>query len=536
MKTACFADPDIATYAETSTLRPAGVRLERSDQKIRRRFVLPRAGFLLACGAIGVVAAVAVFARPDWFSSPGEVDAPPRVEAPLAPGSPGSVAMSQGQQQAVGLKVERAEAGTAADEVKAPGRIVADQEHFAFITARAPGVVRSVAVNIGQEVHAGDVLATIDSPEVGVARLDLRTQTQLLEVAKTEADWQQDIYTNTLELIKGLKRGDAPDAIQKQLEDRPVGAGRERLMTAYSQYRLAAANRERANDLYKSEVVALGRYQQATAAYDTASGSYQALLDSTGYEARLVNLRAQQALRQAKTAVSVARERLKILGVGLEDSTLDKPVAADAVDRPNDAPLSTYALTAPFDGTILDRELIVPGVSVDLTSRLFTIADLSTVWLEVNVSEGDFGGLTNAPGGEVRFGSPAYPGRDFSGRVLYRGDLVDEASRSVKLLAVTLNADRLLKPGMFVDVTVRCPGGRKAAHVPDSALLTGDDGSFVFVRTASERFERRAVMVGGAHDGAAAVVGGLEPGEEVVVEGASKLEAKADAAAEGRNG
>ena len=451
-----------------------------------------------------------------------------------APWEAGVVAMSEHQQRALGLKVGTATAGTAAEELIAPGRVAPDQGHFAFITARAPGVVRSVEVNIGQEVRAGDVLAVIDSQEVGRARLELRTQSQLLEVARTEAEWQREIYANTLELIDGLKRGDAPEAIQKQLGDRPVGAGRDLLMTAYAQYRLTTAALERVNDLYKNGVVAVGRRQQAETAHDAAAGSYQALLDSTGYEAKLANLRAQQALRQAETAVDVAREQLKILGVGLEEPAAAASPSSSAAE--DESSLSAYTLVAPFDGTIIDRQFIAPGVSVDLTSRLFTIADLSTVWLEANVAEGDFAVLTHAKGGEVRFTSPAYPGREFAGRVLYRGDMVDEASRSVKLLAAADNAERLLKPGMYVDVVVRCPGEREAARVPGSALLTENEGSFVYVRADDGRFERRPVELGGLDGDFAAVVGGLEPGEEVVIEGASKLEAKLDAETKVKNG
>ncbi len=531
MTTAIHTVPDIADRAEAA---PA---------KQPRRFFSGRLGLgaLAACGAVGLGLA-ATFIWPLVGASTTEIEPKTSGEASpsiVAAEEPGVVAMSADQQRAVGLKVGTATAGTAAEELTAPGRVAPDQGHFAFITARAPGVVRSVEVNIGQEVRAGDVLATIDSQEVGRARLELRTQSQLLEVARTEAEWQKEVYANTLELIDGLKRGDAPEEIQTRLGDRPVGAGRDLLMTAYAQYRLTSAALGRVNDLYKSGVVAIGRHQQAQSAYDAAAGSYQALLDSTGHEAKLANIRAQQALRQAETAVDVAREKLKILGVGLEEPTAAiaaSSQASSASSVADESSLSTYALVAPFDGTILDRQLIVPGVSVDLTSRLFTLADLSTVWIEANVAEGDFEVLPHAGGGEVRFTSPAYPGREFAGRVLYRGDMVDEATRSIKLLAATDNAERLLKPGMYVDVLVRCPGEREAACVPDSALLTENEGSFVYVRTADDRFERRPVALGGLSEGVVAVVGGLEPGEEVVVEGASKLEAKLETTAQGSNG
>jgi multidrug efflux pump subunit AcrA (membrane-fusion protein) len=433
----------------------------------------------------------------------------------------GTIEMPLAQQRAIQLKTARAVMGATSEEVEAPGRIAADQEHFAFITPRAPGVVRTVLVNIGQDVQAGDVLATVDSPDVGRTRLELRTQRQLLEVAEAQARRQEEVYANTLELIAGLKRGDEPDQIQKDMEGRPVGAGRERIMTAYAQFRMASASMERHTNLVESKAIAMSQFQQVRATYEAAAATYQALLDSTAYDARLAHLQAQQAKAQANTSVDVAQDRLKILGVGPEG--VASPTQTEGIDTP----LSTYTLVAPFDGTILDRELIVPGVSVDVADHLFTIADLSHVWLEVNVSEGDFETLARAQGGEIRFDSPAYPGHTFKASVIYRGDLVDEASRSVKLLAAAENPDRLLKPGMYIDANLRCPGEREAVNVPDSAVVTEGVGTFVFVKLGPERFERRAVQVQPPSEGRVAILHGLESGEEVVISGASKLKATA---------
>ena len=86
-----------------------------------------------------------------------------------------------------------------------------------------------------------------------------------------------------------------------------------------------------------------------------------------------------------------------------------------------EAPVSTYSIWAPFDGTILDREMIVPGVAVDTTHRIFTLANLSTVWVEANIHESDFDMLARSRGGKIRFRSPAYPEREFEGEVIYTG-------------------------------------------------------------------------------------------------------------------
>src|SRR5205085_10722725 len=116
--------------------------------------------------------------------------------------------------------------------------------------------------------------------------------------------------------------------------------------------------------------------------------------------------------------------------------------------QPKDLPVSAYAIWAPFDGTVLDRELIVPGVFVDTTHRIFTLADLSTVSIEVAFHESRYGALNRSQDAALSLSSPAYPDRTFAAEVIYTGDLVDPTSRAIKLLARARNPDRLLKPGM----------------------------------------------------------------------------------------
>jgi cobalt-zinc-cadmium efflux system membrane fusion protein len=290
------------------------------------------------------------------------------------------------------------------------------------------------------------------------------------------------------------------------------------------------------------------------------------------YNTRLANVRAQQALRRDETAVRVARERLRVFGVksdGTEpeikdgqvvgvrsDGTLsrdpNKPddrakpdpilpegddggtisvmpvgISPDAELKSKDLPVSAYAIWAPFDGTILDRELIVPGVYVDTTHRIFTLADLSTVWVEVNIHESRYGALNRSHDAAISLATAAYPGRSFDAEVIYTGDLVDLKSRTVKLLARAANPERMLKPGMFVDVTLRLKGTRQAILIPEAAILTDDDSRLVFVRTGPEQFERRRVVTGTSDGDRVAILEGLNTGESVVVEGAFKLKSKA---------
>jgi cobalt-zinc-cadmium efflux system membrane fusion protein len=482
------------------------------------------------------------------------------------------IEMSPDQQRAVGLETAKVASGTAFDILSAPGQVAPNESQYAFITPRAAGVVRTVNARIGQYVHAGDLLATIDSPVVGEARLELYTRLQTLEVAKAEADWEEMVYRNTNELIDSLRAGKSPEEIQRRFVDRAVGENRERLLTAYAQYRLAQATIDRNRELHAQKLITPKQFQEVTAGYEVAQATYQGLMDQMGYEAKLANTRARQAKHQAETAVRTAQERLRIFGVkpdGTEpevaggkvvgvkpDGTLPAPKATGetaaetpeaiippAKDEENiavnpvgghpesvrslrETPVSTYCIWAPFDGTILDREMIVPGVAVDTTHRIFTMANLATVWVEASVPEGDFDLLARSGrGGKVRFRSPAYLDRVFEGEVIYSGDLVDEKSRTVKLLAKAENPERLLKPGMFVEVEVLSPRTEAAVQVPASALLAEEGRAFVFVKKGADRFVRREVDAELPRGGIATIRRGLNEGDEVVVEGEFKLKA-----------
>jgi len=518
--------------------------------------------------AAAVLAAVAVGAvfltqrggrTPDTPPAPSHPQpkaavAAPSQDATSAPAVGSVVTLSPDQERAIGLEVERASPGTASELLQAPGQVTPDETKFAYITPRAAGLVRSVAAHEGQQVSAGDLLATVDSPEVAQARFDLYTRSQEMDVAKDQAAWQETIYTNTVALLERLKAGDSPDEIHRKFQDRPVGTNREQLITAYANWRLARATFDRKTALNSQKIISAETYQQAMAAHESAEAAYTSLVEQMEYSARLANTQARQALRKAETALSVARERLRVLGVrpdGTEppvkqgkvvgvapDGTLapgaDRvkpdailPSADPATARTDDGrPVSTYSIWAPFDGTIIDRMMIVPGVSVDTTHRIFTLADLSTVWIEVHIHESDYGHLVRGRGAKIRFTSPAYPGQAFDAELLYTGDLIDPKSRRLKLLARAENPGRLLKPGMFVDVDIRIPSDRPAALVPASALLSEDEERLVFVQVGPGRFERRTVETGPTEGGLVEVLKGVEPGEQVVSGGAFKLKAE----------
>jgi RND family efflux transporter MFP subunit len=200
-------------------------------------------------------------------------------------------------------------------------------------------------------------------------------------------------------------------------------------------------------------------------------------------------------------------------------------VAATPKPLPEE-PASLYKLKAPFAGTILDRELVVPGVAVDVTHRIFTLANLEHVWVEANINPSNLPYVQDDENVSISFKSDAYPGKTFQARLLYTGDLVVEKTQAVTLLARADNPERLLKPGMYIDVALSVQSRERIPTVPSEALLSDDDHWIAFVRVGPDEFEMREVQTRGPGNGRAAIFSGLHPGEEVVTKGAFKLKSE----------
>jgi Cu(I)/Ag(I) efflux system membrane fusion protein len=322
-------------------------------------------------------------------------------------------------------------------------------------------------------------------------------------------------------------------------------------------------------ELHNQKVISASQFQKVRAEFESAEAAYQSLTEQMRHSARLTNTQARQSLRKAETAQRVAGSRLRMLGVSPDggiseivngkvqgvnpDGSLTMPAesAATTLDddrapvtpigahaegdpiagtaghtRPADRPVSSYPIWAPFDGTIIDRMMIVPGVYVDTTHRIFTLADLSTVWIEANIHETNYGAIIRGRDAKVRFTSPAYPDETFEAEVLYSGDMVDDKTRSLRLMARAQNPDRRLKPGMFVNVEIMIPEGKQVVLAPSSALLTEGGWQVMFVELGPDRFERREVKIAATRGDKVEVAEGLKPGEKVVSDGGFKLKAE----------
>jgi cobalt-zinc-cadmium efflux system membrane fusion protein len=193
--------------------------------------------------------------------------------------------------------------------------------------------------------------------------------------------------------------------------------------------------------------VAEGGYLKAAARLHEAQLAYERARDLHEHKAvSLAELQRREA--EMKTARAEAREtqnRLDLLGVPRQEvERLDRELTIKA-----DVPLR-----APFDGRVIMRN-ITRGEVVETHQKCFTVADLSDVWVVANVPEKDVHFVRKDQA--VAVVAAAYPHAVFSGTITYISDVLDPATRTMRLRVTVPNSDRLLKPEMFATVRVYIP-------------------------------------------------------------------------------
>jgi len=170
---------------------------------------------------------------------------------------------------------------------------------------------------------------------------------------------------------------------------------------------------------------------------------------------------------------------------------------------------------APVSGTVVEQNIVNAGSvrTPDNQPNLFTIADLSTVWVICNVYENDLPEIALGDAATIELN--AYPGKKFRGRISNVGKVLDPAVRTAPV-RITLSNPGMMRTGMFVTATFYGQHGRTYAIVPSTAVLHLHDRDWVFLPTENQEFRRTEVTAGQIVDGHQDILSGLTPGTQVV--------------------
>lgn len=257
---------------------------------------------------------------------------------------------------------------------------------------------------------------------------------------------------------------------------------------AYSEYvkedselQYATRARELAKDLYENKAMPLKDLKQA--------------------ENELVKARAE--FRRAK-------ERLLSLRVPPEE--LNKPLDRQKIT-------SRFEMKSPLTGVVVERA-VTPGQSVggDPAQVLFTVADLDMLQVLADLYERDLALVKEGQFAVVNV--EAYPGIDFPATVAAIGDVVDPATRTIKVRAWVNNEDHKLKPEMFARLRLEVGDAAQFIAVPREAVLEVDGKQFVYVVEGPDRYVKREVKVSSISPDQVRILDGLVRGQRIVTKGA----------------
>jgi cobalt-zinc-cadmium efflux system membrane fusion protein len=227
-------------------------------------------------------------------------------------------------------------------------------------------------------------------------------------------------------------------------------------------------------------------------------------------QANTDHISAETDVRTAEGVLTAARNRLRVLGrsdaevARLERERLINPL---------------IAITTPIDGTVVARK-VGPGqyVRSDSGDPLYSIADLSVMWLKANVPESDIALVKVGQDLEVRV--MALPTRTFKARVIAIGAASDAATRRVVVRSEIPNPDGTLRSEMFATFKIVTGNGEPEPAVPVEAVTREGELAYIWVQREPMLLERRKVQIGLEQDGRLQVREGLKPGEQVVGRGA----------------
>jgi len=444
----------------------------------------------------------------------GDVADAPAVDGE---GHPELVVFPEASWEAASIRVTAASVDLIEQITSVTGKVTLNEDRLAHLYPLVEGRVDEVNVGLGDTVTRGQQMAVIQSREVGDAMLALAQDRQQLSFLRQQDAWTQAITSNALAMISLLRKDPTVEEIEKQLSDRPLGEYRDKLMTAYIEQSTSKKNMERLEPLRSQGIVASRQIYEAQADWDADRATMQSLLEQLEQEAHQEAIRSTQKVTELHTRVAVDEAALKILGFEEED--------IEAIDPEQGAELARCPIDAPFDGTVISKDVALME-HVGPANQILGVADLSTVWLSADVYEEQLPLVVGLRDRKVRFRSAAWPGETFEGTVFYAGDMVDRETRTVNMRVVADNSQRKLKPGMFVSVDLPDLKAATVLQVPTTAVLDHEGRPFVFVHRGGDRFERRDVELGRQGAAAVEILSGLEAGDPVVVSGGFALKSR----------
>ena len=259
----------------------------------------------------------------------------------------------------------------------------------------------------------------------------------------------------------------------------------------------------------KLYVTAVGQaVRQGDLLFELNSPDLYALLEeylgAVRYQESVPATASQSVHRNATDLVVSAHKRLLLLGI-------DRPQLAAI--RSGQVVPNTVKFYANHSGVVLKKNVLEGGF-IAAGTELFTLADLSELWVMADAYAQDFAALR--VGQRARITIQGLPGKTYHGRVDFIYPTIDPQTRTVKVRVVLPNPNLQLRPDMYANVTIQVGGSARQLLVPKSALLRSKRDELVILALGEGRFRPQKIRIGGESGEYYAVLSGLKEGDVVV--------------------
>ncbi len=434
--------------------------------------------------------------------------APEPAEAPSATPAVASdqVKLSPEVEQQIGIKSVAVQTGAMHPTLRMEGRVAAPEDAVAMVVSPVSGRILGLHRQSGDRVQAGDVLATVQSPELG--RLKGEMQAAQAKVVAAQRSYDRKSRMAELGVFSEEHYEEARGSLINAEEAIRVAESR----LALSQASLARQKPLAADGIIsKQDLDALrSQVEVDRAALEKARSQMAVAREHVGREDKVIQADhwSRREVEDALGTLEEARAEMEGLQAAWSAAAADSSLS------------STVTIVAPSAGWVLERSAVV-GDWADPKEPLFKVADLSRVWVLADARDSDLPLLQR--GESARITSRALKAA-LTGHVATVGQEIDSRRRSLPVRIEVVNRQGWLRPGMTVEAVLNLPE-RRGILVPQDALVKLGEKEFVFVSTGGA-YHRRPVAIATRDGKQALVADGLSAGDLVVVNGQQQLQAE----------
>ncbi len=358
------------------------------------------------------------------------------AKAPHQALPPGALRLTTQQQSDLGVQVGQVRLANVPPSFTIAATLTVPPAHQAPVTAPVSGYVEDMRGNLapGMHVHAGELLASL-----------------------------QQVYSSS-------------QRVRIQINARQADT---EVAAAQAQVKLAQADVERYQKLYRDNIAPLKQVQQA-----------------------------QAQLVQAQAALEAARSRAAAY-------------QAAASQRAQPSNPGRFALRAPISGVLSSLQL-APGALINAGQVIATVVRLDPIWVQVPLPQQELGQFEKARAGVLT--TSAFPGKRFAMRRVASAAVIDPATHTLSMLFAVANSAGKLRPGMTAMARIEGEGSTAAASVPSQALVSQGTQTFLFTAQSGGLFQQLPVQVKYSSGDTAVLAQGPAPGTSIAVRGAALLE------------